>query len=98
MSQSKPLKLDAGKWRPTITPTGTLRRISAVMEGALDKYDEGSWVDVEPRRYIDALMRHVEMLRAGEYIDPDSGLPTVDHILTNAAIMSWMSNNGQVIE
>ncbi len=87
MNQSQ--KQDEGKPRLELVPAGTETRIAMVMAQALEKYTVNSWLDVEPRRFIGALMRHLEAYREGENIDPDSGLPHIDHVMTNAVFLSY---------
>ena len=38
--------------------------------------------------YVEALERHIEALKAGEWVDTDSGLPHVSHILATANILA----------
>ena len=55
------------------------------------KYAPDSWKYVENAvvKYKDALMRHLVCLYNGEVLDPESGLPHIDHILTNAMFLSY---------
>lgn len=48
----------------------------------------GKGVDID--RYYAALLRHVMAWRSGESNDPESGMPHLWHVLTNAAFMVFL--------
>ncbi len=87
MDQS--LKSDAGKPRYTLLPMKLLDAVTAVREYGLRKYkDSGSWKEVDPNRYRDALWRHlVAYTEAPGSIDEESGLPHMFHVACNAAFL-----------
>lgn len=81
-------KQDAGKPRMALIPVAALRAIGEGMTYGVDKYYEGSWKEVEPWRWKDALMRHLCSYLEDPYsIDEESGLPHLWHMTTNAAIL-----------
>ena len=88
------VKHDEGKPRLGLMPPGTMTRIGRVMTECLTRdespYIEGSWKTVSKSRYVDALLRHVDAILSGEVADTGSGLPHIDHVLVNAAFLSWM--------
>ena len=60
----------------------------ALAEGVI-KYDRGDWRKGMPQEEVlDSLGRHIIALASGEQIDPASGLPHADKILTNAMLLS----------
>lgn len=60
----------------------------ALAEG-VDKYGRGNWRKGMPQEEVlDSLGRHIVALASGEQIDPASGLPHADKILTNAMLLS----------
>jgi hypothetical protein len=64
------------------------------MHGA-DKYGAHNWCNnPDWTRYLDALGRHVLAFQAGVDIDQDSGLPVIDHIAADAAILSALQKRG----
>ena len=82
------LKHDGGKPRLSMVPAEAIEAIGIVMTHGAEKYGEYSYKSVEPRRYRDALMRHVcKWLKDPQGVDEDSGYPHLWHIITNAAFL-----------
>ena len=88
MSMNQELKRDAGKPRMDLIPPEAMFAMGAVMTYGAEKYPAGSWRKVEPERYTAALLRHMAAWMAGELRDPESGLPHLWHVLTNAAFLT----------
>ena len=55
----KECKLDQGKARLDFSSSNSIEAIGEIMTYGLEKYYEGSWKEVEPKRYRAALMRHM---------------------------------------
>lgn len=49
-------------------------------------------------KYLDALERHTQALKDGEWLDPKSGFPHLAHIMSNAAIMLDAKAAGTLVE
>ena len=82
------LKHDGGKPRLSLVPGEAIEAIGAVMTHGAEKYGEKSYRQVDPKRYRDALMRHIcKWLKDPHGLDDDSGLPHIWHIITNAAFL-----------
>jgi hypothetical protein len=79
-------KDDAGKRRYDLVPPVALAAVADVLTFGAEKYDPENWrrVPDAPRRYLAAIMRHVEAYRAGERLDPESGLHHLAHAVTCA--------------
>lgn len=90
-------KQDEGKPRLELVPPGTDLRIAQVLTQSLHKYGEGTWKNVRAPDHIGALMRHLEAVRMGNTTDPSSGLHPIDHVLANAAIISWLVHNDSTV-
>lgn len=74
-------KDDAGKLRYDLLPVAPLRAVVGVLTHGAARYGADNWraVPDAPRRYYAAAMRHLEAWRAGDELDPDSGLPHLAH-------------------
>jgi len=82
------LKHDGGKPRLDLVPPEIIEAVGAVMTHGVEKYGEGSYRNVEPKRYRAALMRHIcKWLKNPYGIDSDSGFPHLWHIACNVAFL-----------
>lgn len=83
------VKADGGKIRLELIPLSTLTSLGNVLTFGAEKYSENSWQNVEPERYIGALLRHFEAYRKDNLsIDKDSGLLHIECVLCNAAFLN----------
>ncbi len=94
------LKYDSGKPRISLVPPHALTEMAKVMTFGASKYKAHSWKQVEnaQERYLDALLRHAIAYVAGERIDPESGLPTMAHLMCDAAFLielDMLNDNGR---
>ena len=81
-------KFDGDKVRYDLVPPSAIESIAKVLTFGAKKYDPNNWKSVEdPERYVGALYRHLEAWRAGEVLDPESGLPHLAHASTNLAFL-----------
>lgn len=85
------VKADEGKLQLTLVPTSIIYDIAEVRMYGVSKYPDGgpdNWKAVEPERYRDALFRHLlAYLDDPDGVDPESGLPHLWHLTTNAAFL-----------
>ena len=82
------LKHYGGKARLDLVPPEIIEAVGAVMTHGAEKYGEGSYRNVEPKRYRAALMRHIcKWLKNPHGTDEDSGLPHLWHIACNVAFL-----------
>jgi hypothetical protein len=87
------MKYDGGKLRPSLFPWPAVSAVLQVLEFGAQKYTAHSWQNVEPQRYVEALLRHA--IEFGERHrteglfcrDHESGLPTLAHLACNACFL-----------
>lgn len=75
------VKYDIGKPEYGLLPPIALEEIAKVLTAGAQKYSRENWRYVEdgPRRYFDALQRHVWAWKRGEVLDPETGLSHLAH-------------------
>lgn len=86
-------KFDEGKPRLSLVPPSLIEAVGAIRTYGTEKYrnDPDGWRQVEPDRYVDALMRHlVEFLKDRNAVDPESGYPHLWHMACNVAFLIEM--------
>lgn len=85
-------KADKGKPRLSLVPTRAVEGIARIREYGCNKYPVGgedNWKDVEPQRYIDALLRHAFAFKDDPCgVDEESGLPHLWHLGCNYAFLA----------
>jgi len=96
-AQQKPapsggLKYDSGKPRMDLLDPYAMEGLAEVLTFGAKKYASWNWVrGIEYSRLLAAMMRHLSAIQKGEYLDPESGLPHIDH-----AGCCWMFLSGQM--
>ena len=87
-------KYDTGKLRYDLVTPDVIKAIAEVLTFGAEKYAPNSWqlVPDAKRRYTAALMRHFEAYRAGEQLDPESGLSHLSHALCNLMFLQHFEN------
>lgn len=94
-------KFDGDKDEPSLLMNGAALAVAGVIKVlsfGFKKYGQrGGWKKVPeaPRRYKDALYRHLQKIEEGELIDPESGLPHIDHVACNAMFLSQLSKESK---
>lgn len=84
-------KYDGGKPRMDLLDADALIGLAQVLTFGAQKYEAHNWREgINNSRLVAALLRHISAVMKGEEIDPESGLPHIDH-----AGCCWMflSNN-----
>jgi hypothetical protein len=75
------IKHDQGKVRLDLLDPIALEGLAQVLTFGAQKYADDNWRGgIKYRRLIAALLRHLFAIMRGEYLDPESGLPHIDHV------------------
>lgn len=93
-------KYDKGKVRMDLVPLDVVENVAKILTMGAEKYSENSWQELPNfwSRYKAALLRHLAAIDKGELVDPESGLPHIDHVLCNAMFLSWGHHHGKAIK
>ena len=71
-----------------LMPQEALEGVVKILTFGAQKYAPYNWKKVRPiYRYYGALLRHLEAVRRGEWVDQESGLPHLDHAMCNVVFL-----------
>lgn len=88
-------KDDVGKPRMDLIPPEVPYALGRVLEFGAHKYADRNWEKgFAWGRSVAALKRHLAAWEAGQDIDPESGMPHLWHVLTNAAFLTTFEARG----
>jgi len=66
-----------------------MKGMCKVMTFGAEKYARGNWKNaMDIQEVMDSLLRHMMAYNNGEVLDPESGLPHIDHIMCNAVFLA----------
>jgi hypothetical protein len=78
---AKGMKFDTDKPRMDLLDANALEGLAKVLTFGAQKYAANNWRNgIEYSRLTAAILRHLMAIQRGEDIDPESGLPHVDHL------------------
>ncbi len=90
-------KFDEGKLRFDLIPPEAEEALARVLTMGAAKYGDRNWEEgIKFSRLYAAMRRHLNSHRTGEVLDPESGLPHLDHALANLAMMVTFQSRGRV--
>lgn len=85
------LKYDDNKPRMDLLDPQALEGLASVLTFGARKYAAHNWRNgISNSRLVAAMLRHIFAIMRGEYVDPESGLPHVDHV---GCCWMFLSNN-----
>ncbi len=88
-------KYDGGKPRMELLATEALRGTAQVLTFGAKKYDDNNWrKGMSWSRLYGALLRHLAAWNEGEDLDPESGLPHLDHAACCVMFLQSYSRRG----
>lgn len=81
-------KADKGKLESSLVNPQLVKAVAEVRMYGTEKYgDSENWRKVEPKRYIDALYRHLLAYIEGNEVDEESGLSHLSHMACNISFL-----------
>ena len=81
-------KADKGKLELSLVNPELVKAVAEVRMYGTEKYgDSENWRKVEPKRYVDALYRHLLAYIEGNEVDEESGLPHLSHMACNISFL-----------
>lgn len=92
-SSEQATRYNQGKPQYSMIDLNCLEPCANVLEFGAKKYARDNWKKgMDISKILDSLLRHIARLQAGEYIDPESGLPHIGHIQCNALFLGNRNN------
>jgi hypothetical protein len=80
-AQPEALKYDNSKPRMDLVDPLAMEGLAQVLSFGANKYAANNWRNgLAYSRVMAALLRHASAIQRGEDIDPESGLPHIDHL------------------
>lgn len=77
----KGTKHDQDKLRMDLIDAKAMEGLAAVLTFGANKYAAHNWRNgINYSRILAAMLRHISAIQRGEYIDPESGLPHINHV------------------
>ena len=81
-------KADKGKLELSLVNPELVKAVAEVRMYGTEKYgDSENWRKVEPKRYVDALYRHLLAYIGGSEVDEESGLSHLSHMACNLSFL-----------
>ena len=95
--EDKGRKADLGKLRYDLLSSYALEQLVKVLTYGSVKYEDRNWEKgIAWGRVFGALMRHAWAFWGGEEIDPESGLPHMDHVQACSHFLSHYGKYNRV--
>lgn len=89
---SEGIKYDQEKPRFDLVDPLAVEGLAKVLTFGANKYDPDNWRGgITYSRLIAAMERHLNAFKRGEEIDPESGLPHIDHLGCNWMFLSFFT-------
>lgn len=87
-------KYDSSKTPLNLLDPSALEGLGAVLAFGAEKYSANNWKKgLSYSRIIASMLRHIFAIMKGEYIDPESNLPHIDHVGANWMFLSYFMKN-----
>lgn len=88
------MKESINKARTDLVPAEMILGVADVLAFGATKYETNNWRNFTKEQLnshiIGAALRHIYAYQKGEFYDPESGLPHLDHAITNLSFMTTL--------
>lgn len=92
--RNQAIKQDKGKVRLELIPPEAYLALGEVLTYGLIDHEINSWKQVEPDRFVGALLRHfIAYIKDPTSRNEESGILHIDHCLCNAMFLSSIVRN-----
>jgi len=87
------IKFDKDKPEWDLVPWEAFAPVVDILTQGAKKYAPNNWQLCEdPKRYRDAMLRHMMSYMQGEKVDEESGHPHMSHVICNALFLTWLDS------
>ena len=86
-------KFDKDKLQVGLVPPEIIEHIASVLTYGAKKYSPNNWKKGSIERYLDASYRHLLSYQKGKWLDEESNLPHLAHLLANISFILYMEEN-----
>ena len=84
------MKFDSGKNMVSLVDPKFILGVGQILTFGANKYAKNNWkLNEDLDRYKDATLRHMYAYLSGELLDPESGLPHLDHVACNIMFLRY---------
>lgn len=85
--------------RPELLDISSLEGVSRVLAYGAKKYEANNWrKGFQWTRLIGSTLRHLYAFARGEDVDPETGLPHIDHVMCNVMFLSAHQKHGYGVD
>lgn len=93
IEEEKSLRFNQGKTEWSLVDFKSIESLPKVLGFGAKKYARDNWKKgLDLNQILDSLSRHLFQLMSGEYLDKESGLPHIGHIMCNAMFYEYHYN------
>lgn len=99
VANGKGTKDDIGKTDLTLPDPWFVEGGARVLQHGMKKYARGNWQkDLDPKRIMAALKRHISDYEKGNLIDKETGESHMLHVFCNAQFLYYYERHGKPLE
>lgn len=89
------VKYDQGKPDWSLVHLKTMEEFVKVLTFGAEKYTRDGWKTVDHKRVVAALLRHLAKRQDGQFLDEESGILEMAHVMCNCYFLLYWDLNGK---